>query len=306
MIEVAAGVIISPEGRILLGKRPEGKPYPGYWEFPGGKVEAGESAREALMRELKEEIGIEPLQFHPWICRIFHYAHATVKLNFFRVTDWTGEPEGLENQQLSWQDPLDVGVSPLLPANQPILRALRLPAVYAVTNAAELGIAMQLERMKSALGNGLKFIQVRENGMDPGTLKHFASEVMAIAGGAKVTINSEVALAHEIRAHGIHLSSNQLMNISVRPDFDWCGASVHGRRELEKAVSLGLDFAVMGNLLETKSHPGKLGMGWENFAELVRECPIPVYAIGGLRCSDLETAQSHGAHGIALLRAAWT
>lgn len=305
MVEVAAGIIVSPEGSILLGRRPEGKPYPGYWEFPGGKIEAGESAIEALKRELKEEIGIDPYHLHPWISRIFHYSHATVKLNFFRVLAWKGDPEGLENQQLAWQDPFDVNVAPLLPANEPILRALRLPPIYAVTNAGELGIDLQIEKLKAALEKGLKFIQVREKGMDRDALKRFAREVMAIAEGAKVMINSEVELAHEIKAHGVHLSSNQLMHLSVKPDFDWCGSSVHNRRELDKAVSLGLDFAVLGNLLFTKSHPGKDGLGWENFSEMVRECPIPVYAIGGLASSDLDMAQRHGAHGVAMLRGAW-
>lgn len=305
MVEVAAGVIFSENGDILLGKRPEGKPYPGYWEFPGGKIEAGESATEALKRELKEEIGITPRNLHPWISRVFHYSHATVKLNFFKVTGWDGEPEGLENQELSWQDPNEIRVFPLLPANEPILRSLRLAPVYAVTNAARLGIALQLEKLKAALESGVEFIQVREKEMDRDALKRFALEVMALARHAKVTINSDVELAHQIRAHGIHLSSNQLMHLSVKPDFDWCGASVHNARELDKAVSLGLDFAVMGHVLATPSHPGIAGMGWERFSETVKGCPIPVYALGGLRKEDLGIAQQHGAHGVALLSAAW-
>ncbi len=305
MLEVAAGVIFSPEGRILLGRRPEGKPYAGYWEFPGGKIEAGESPADALRRELKEELGIEPHHLHPWISRVFHYSHATVKLNFFKIFGWEGEPEGRENQQIAWQDPDRIEVSPLLPANESILRALRLPSIYAVTNAAEIGIEAQFEKLETALQKGIRFIQVREKEMDPDSLKRFAREIMAIAEGVKVTINSEVELAHEIRAHGVHLSSNQLMHISVRPDFDWCGASVHHARELDKAVSLGLDFAVMGHVLATASHPGREGMGWEKFAELVRGCPIPVYAIGGLEIEHLQLAQSHGAHGIAMLRSAW-
>ncbi len=305
MVEVAAGVIFSEKGDILLGKRPEGKPYPGYWEFPGGKIEAGESAMDALKRELKEEIGITPRNIHPWISRVFHYSHATVKLNFFKVTGWDGEPKGLENQELSWQNPNEVKVSPLLPANEPILRSLRLPPVYAVTNAARLGIALQLEKMRAALENGVKFIQIREKEMDRDALKRFALEVMALGKNAKVAINSDVELAHQIKAHGIHLSSNQLMHLSVKPDFDWCGASVHDARELDKAVSLGLDFAVMGHVLATPSHPGMDGMGWEKFSATVKGCPIPVYALGGLQKEDLRIAQQHGAHGVALLSAAW-
>lgn len=307
MIEVAAGVIVSPNGTILLGKRPDGKPFSGYWEFPGGKIEAGESASDALRRELMEEIGIDPHHLHPWISRVFHYAHATVKLNFFKVLGWDGEPEGLESQELSWQDPFDVNVSPLLPANAPILRALKLPPIYAITNARALGIEGQIEKLENALQNGLKFIQVREHEIDRETLKRFALRIMSLAkeAGAQVTINSEVELAHEIKAHGVHLSSKQLMYVSVKPDFDWCGASVHNARELDKAIALGLDFAVLGHVRQTQSHPGIDGMGWEAFADIVRGCPIPVYALGGLVEADLPIARQSGAQGIAMLRNAW-
>ncbi len=303
MIEVAAGIIVSPEGNVLLGRRPEGKPYSGYWEFPGGKIEAGESAADALKRELKEEIGIDPHHLHPWISRIFHYSHATVKLHFFRVLGWMGEPRGLENQEISWQDPHEVDVSPLLPANEPILRALRLPSIYAITNAAKLGVDLQLEKLRQ-MGE-IGFIQVREKWMDTESLKRFALAVMDAAKDAKVLINSEVELAHEIKAHGVHLSSGQLMHLSVRPDFDWCGASVHNERELAKAVSLGLDFAILGHVLSTPSHPGIAGMGWGKFSEIVKGCPIPVYALGGLEKKDIGCAQSQGAHGVSLLSAAW-
>ena len=303
MIEVAAGVIVSEDGEILLGRRPEGKPYSGYWEFPGGKIEQGESAMDALKRELKEEIGIDPHHLHPWISRTFHYSHATVKLSFFKVLGWAGEPRGLENQELSWQNPHAVDVSPLLPANEPILRALKLPSLYAITNAERLGVDLQIEKIRHA--GGIECIQIREKWMDTESLKRFSLAVMDAAQGAKVMINSEVELAHEIKAHGVQLASNQLMHFSVRPDFDWCGASVHDERELAKAVSLGLDFAVLGHVLATPSHPGSEGIRWEKFSEMVKDCPIPVYALGGLDRQDLAYAQSRGAHGIALLSAAW-
>ena len=124
MIEVAAAALIRPDGQFLLTSRPEGKPYAGYWEFPGGKIEKDESVLQALERELQEELGIRIEQTSPWITQIYAYQHATVRLHFYRVYTWHGNPTGCENQQLSWQVPDNITVSPLLPANQPIIRNL--------------------------------------------------------------------------------------------------------------------------------------------------------------------------------------
>jgi 8-oxo-dGTP diphosphatase len=127
--EVAAAVIERPDGTFLLACRPEGKPYPGYWEFPGGKIEPGEDPRAALDRELEEELGIRVREATPWIERVYAYTHATVRLHFFRVTAWEGEPRPLEDQAISWQPVEAPDVSPMLPANAPVLAALALPPV---------------------------------------------------------------------------------------------------------------------------------------------------------------------------------
>src|SRR6188472_1302006 len=138
--EVAAAVIERPDGSFLLAQRPEGKPYPGYWEFPGGKIEAGEDVATALARELKEELGIEVRESMPWITRVYAYTHATVRLHFWRVTRWDGEPQRLEDQDIKWQRVEAPDVSPMLPANAPVLAALALPAVMIVSDAARKGI----------------------------------------------------------------------------------------------------------------------------------------------------------------------
>ncbi|MDQ3186941.1 MAG: NUDIX domain-containing protein, partial [Pseudomonadota bacterium] len=120
---------------MLLARRPEGKPYAGYWEFPGGKVKHGEPLLQALRRELLEELGIYVEHAYPWITRVFTYPHATVRLCFYRVMEWHGEPHPYENQKLSWQFIDNIGVEPMLPANALVLRALDLPSIYAITNA---------------------------------------------------------------------------------------------------------------------------------------------------------------------------
>jgi len=103
MVEVAAAVMQRPDGAFLLAQRPAGKVYEGYWEFPGGKVEAGEQPSAALARELREELGVDVETAYPWITRVYTYPHATVRLNFFRVTRWRGEPHPREEQAIAWQ-----------------------------------------------------------------------------------------------------------------------------------------------------------------------------------------------------------
>ncbi len=233
-VEVAAAVIIRPDDHFLLTSRPEGRPYAGYWEFPGGKIEAGESALQALDRELQEELGIQIKQAYPWITRVFTYAHATVRLHFYRVVDWYGEPFGRENQLLSWQTVDNLSVTPLLPANFPVMRGLALPSVYAITNASELGEEAMLHKLEHALQQGLKFLQIREKTLASDRFHWLASEIIRRAHTfeAKVVINSDILLSRELGADGVHLTSAQLMSLTSRPDVNWCGASCHNAEEL--------------------------------------------------------------------------
>ena len=242
IVDVAAAVITRADGSFLLARRPEGKPYAGYWEFPGGKVNAGESLRHALERELLEELAIHAQHAYPWITRIFTYSHATVRLCFYRVVEWRGEPQPCEKQELSWQSADNVCVEPMLPANAPILRALRLPPVYAITNAAEWGTEMTLTRIERALQDGVRLIQVREKAMAKKDLHTFTEEVVVLAHGyhAKVLVNvsgSDDDLCGSAGADGVHFSSAQLMNLATRPDFEWCAASCHNAEELVRANS---------------------------------------------------------------------
>lgn len=306
-VEVAAAVLQRSDGPFLLAQRPKDKISAGYWEFPGGKVEAGESARDALVRELREELGIEVVTAYPWLTRVFTYPHATVRLSFFRVTDWSGQMHPHEGQQFSWQAATEVTVTPVLPANAPILRALELPSLYAISNAAELGVKEFMQRLEAALRNGLRLVQLREKSLAGDELRELAQRVVELAHthDARVLLNGDVALAQEVGADGVQLTSAQLVQLTERPAVDWCAASCHSIEELRRAEALGCDFAMLSPVLPTKSHPGAAHLGWENFSSLAAGSSIPVYALGGLTQGDMTTAWQHGAHGIALLRQAW-
>ena len=119
-VDVAVGVLIDAEGRFLLTSRPDGKVYAGYWEFPGGKLEPGETVEQALRRELNEELGIEIGPAHPWKTELMDYPHARVRLHFCKVFEWRGEFEMREQQAMAWQQ-LPVAVAPVLPGTLPVL-----------------------------------------------------------------------------------------------------------------------------------------------------------------------------------------
>jgi len=306
-VEVVAAVIERPDGSFLLAQRPAGKVYAGYWEFPGGKVEPGEPLGAALARELHEELGIDVQIARPWIVQIYAYPHATVRLNFFRVSGWQGDPHGKEAQRLAWQQVSTLDVAPLLPANAPVLRALQLPFEYAITHAAEIGPAEQLNRLDERLAQGLRLIQVREKGMQPPAQEEFAAAVIAKARrhGARVLINSDVELAQRLGADGVHLAAAQLARLERRPELPWCAASCHDAVELARAVALGVDFAVLGPVQATLTHPGAKPLGWERFAALARGAGLPVFALGGMTPGDLDAAWRRGAQGIAMVRGSW-
>jgi 8-oxo-dGTP diphosphatase len=306
-VDVAAGVLMRPDGKVLLARRPPGKVYAGYWEFPGGKVERGESVPDALRRELQEELSVEVTTAYPWIVRSFVYPHATVRLHFYRVPAWRGELHAVEHDALSWHFPDSVDVAPLLPANGPVLQALALPCVYAISQAGEQGAKAFLERLDKRLASGLRLLQVREPGCSPAELEAFAADVVARAGrfGARVLVNGSPDVARRVGAAGVHLTASSLGTLRERPDLPLVGASCHDAEELRRAEALGADFAVLGPVNSTPTHPGQAPMGWQRFEDCARGCAIPVYALGGMRASDMEAAWSRGAHGVAMIRGAW-
>jgi 8-oxo-dGTP diphosphatase len=289
----------------LLARRPEGKVYAGWWEFPGGKVEAGESFHDALVRELHEELGITITQATPWLTREFTYPHATVRIRFFRVTEWEGEIHPHEHDAIAWLKPGEAPtVAPVLPANGPILKGLGLPTTCALTNAEENGCALELSRLKAAMGNGLRFIQIRDKSLPVEEREAFAREVVAVgkAHHAIVVVNDDAELARRINADGLHLSSRNLGQCEKRPEFPWVGASCHNAEELQRAASLELDYALLGPVQATPTHPDADGIGWQEFGQMVELSPLPIFALGGMKPEMMGEAWAHGAHGLALMR----
>jgi 8-oxo-dGTP diphosphatase len=175
-----------------------------------------------------------------------------------------------------------------------------LPSEYAITDAAHLGIAPMLERLEHRLRAGLALLQVREPALSPADRELFTAQAIGLAHryGCRVLTKAPYAAAD-----GRHFTAAELMRLGERPVEGLAAASCHTRGELDRAMALQLDFAVLGPVL----HKGNaVPLGWKDFAALVRGMSIPVYAIGGLRRNDLEAAWRHGAHGVAMIRGSWT
>jgi 8-oxo-dGTP diphosphatase len=174
----------------------------------------------------------------------------------------------------------------------------------AITMAESEGTERQLERLEEALIGGLRLIQVRDKGWPQAQRLWFAETVCQLARshGALVVINDDEEIARCVGADGLHLSAARLANLNERPDFTWVGASCHTAAEITKAGELGLDYALLGPVLPTPTHPETNGIGWDEFARLLAGNTLPVFALGGMQREMLPMAQDCGAHGIALMR----
>jgi 8-oxo-dGTP diphosphatase len=307
VVRVAAAVIVRRDGAVLLAQRPPGKPYAGYWEFPGGKLEPGETPAHALSRELAEELGIAVRASSPWLVQEFVYPHAHVELNFFRVLAFDGEPVGHDGQAFAWQDPHAITVAPLLPANTRVLAALTLPAVYAITCASDVGEQAFVARAERALAAGVRLIQAREPVVDRSAHDAFVRRMIALAGrhGARVVLNGTADDARRLGASGVHWTAHTLQQATSRPRDLLVGASCHTHADVMRASALDVDFAVLGPVRATPTHPHAVPLGFDGFEAAITGTRVPVFALGGMEPADVDTAIARGAHGIAMRRHAW-
>ncbi|HET7306693.1 MAG TPA: Nudix family hydrolase [Gammaproteobacteria bacterium] len=305
-IKVVAGVLEDAGGRILLAQRPAGKSMAGRWEFPGGKLLEGEAPALALARELREELGIEVEASRPLI-RLHHdYPELSVDLAVFCVTQFQGEPQALEDQQLAWVPRSELQQWDLLEADRPIVAALQLPDRCLVTPAPEADVESYLSGIEAALEQGVSMVQCRlpeSNAFDRLALGRAVRDVCRDH-DALFVWNGTEAEAGALGADGLHLSARRLTDLNVRPlPFDrWVGASCHTGEEVRQANRLGLDYIFIGSVQATPSHPAGPVLGWDGFERLAAISSLPAYAIGAMMPADIARVRSLGGQGVAGIR----
>ena len=297
--KVVAGILINSKNEVLISQRLTSQPWPGYWEFPGGKVEVNESLDQCLSRELFEEISINPLSYTEWITREFFQDNRVIRITFFKITRWTGEIQKKEVNDYRWINVENINSWPkkILPKNIYILKALALPPYYLITNFFE-----DEKSIIKTINSKDIWIQYREPLLSTDKL-HYYYEFLMKKCASKILINSR----HKdlINNNGIHYTSTDLNKVKNLDKNIINGASVHSLNELKLANKLGFDFVVLSQIKKTLSHPEREGMGWNKFKELANYSDVPVYALGGLNLSDLADAQKNGAVGISSQREGW-
>lgn len=303
VLQVAVGVIKNSRGEILITKRDESAHQGGLWEFPGGKIEPGETVEIALARELKEELDITVEEAHPLIEILHDYEDLSVRLIVRSVEKFSGKVTSCEGQPFKWV-PVDELIRFSFPeANHPIITAVRLPAYYAILDDGVSGdLWNNLERM---LASGIRLIQARLKTLSPAVQETFLERAVPLCGqlGAELLLNSSVQLKRKFAMAGMHLTSLDLMVLERRPERQgWIAASCHSEQELKHAEKIGVDFVVLAPVLPTATHPNAGTLGWDRFAELVGQINIPVFALGGIDKTDLQKVRSHGGHGVAGIR----
>lgn len=307
--QVAVGVVVNAQGQVLITRRPEHVHQGGLWEFPGGKMEPGETLRMALNRELLEELGIEVLAARPLI-RIPHaYPDKMVLLEVWRIDHYRGEPYGCEGQPLEWLSPQRLSSRAFPAANRPIINALRLPSTYLITGEPADRPEAFLEHLEQALRRGTGMVQLRARQLPEESLVSLYLRAHHLCGQYQVPLllNGSPEQAQSIDADGVHLTTRRLLALEKRPlgEDRWVAASCHTAGEVRHACRIGVDFIVVSPVRTTASHPEVSPIGWKGLHELTEVATVPVYALGGMTPADLETAWAHGAQGIAAIRALW-
>lgn len=302
-IHVAVGVVRNLDGEVLVSLRHSDVHQGGLWEFPGGKVDQGESVRTALCREFEEELGITPTVCFPLTKITHHYSDKAVLLDVWMIHAYEGHPQGLEGQRVDWRPVNSLRYEDFPAANKPIIDAIARPLEIPIT--PELSNFDELEQLLiSWLDRGLNVVYLRQNSLAReayGQWLNMANQRYANQGLKLLADMSKCDLDHSEKTLGYHAKSQVLMGLTRREVSNEClfSASCHNLQELQKAQSIGVDFVFLSPVHELAKYSNSAALGWDGFSRLVEQVSLPVYALGGVAPKDITQALAHGAVGVS-------
>ena len=309
IVHVAVAVIVDQKNRVLIARRAQHVHQGGLWEFPGGKVELGESNYDALCREVFEELQIQIQSAQPLIRIPHHYNEQSVLLDVWQVTRFIGEPQGAEGQAIEWRAVNDLVCHDFPAANRKIIAALQYPSCLLITGEFSDLIDFNC-KLANALESGVKLVQLRcKLDCSEALYKTIAESAAQLceSAGAQLLLNAAPELAEALHL-GLHLNSKLLHSYTQRPVATdrWLSASCHNLRDIKQAEALHVDFILLSPVKKTSSHPQLDGLGWQRCSAMLAHTVTPAYALGGLSMSDLNDARQAGAQGVAAISAFWS
>ncbi len=307
-IEVAVAIITKVH-TVLLAKRHPQQHQGGLWEFPGGKLEKGETPLSALQREIKEEVNLDIQSAKKCLLILHHYADKKVLLHVYRVIDFAGTAQSNEGQMLRWIAISDLDQYAFPKANHAILQALRLPEYYSIT--PDIITSDWMDNFEKTLQSGISLIQLRSKQKNVPKAVILQCQQLCQQFAARLILNIPNALEYLSLVEGIHLTSKNIYRIDnntitkIQQQTKIVGASCHNEQDIQRANNLHLDYIFVSPVAKTSSHPDAITLGWDGFEMLQQQAKMPVYALGGMQKKESSQAQQYGAWGIAGISALW-
>lgn len=308
VIHVAVGVVCDQANRVLISRRAANVHQANLWEFPGGKLEPGESPEQALARELEEELGIQIQSSRPFIKINHDYGDKRVCLDVHVIECFNGAPEGKEGQPVKWISVKELRPEDFPAANYPIIQALKLPTVVQITGGFD-SLETLLAKTKRVIGDGIRLVHFRAHQLNDATYIDYAREISELChrSEVKLVLNRHPEILKDVTADGVHLSRHYLQTLKARP----CTAeqlfsiSCHNLNELKMAASLNVDYCFLSPVYRAISHHVEHVLGWEQFSTLLTQTNVAAYALGGMHSGQVDQAREHGGIGIAQISEYW-
>ncbi len=247
VVDVAVGIVQRADGRVLMAERSARQIAAGYWEIPGGKIDPGETAAEAVARELHEEVGIRVQALQPWLQHEHAFPTRRVRLHCFRIERWTGEAHGREGQRIAWVDPARPECAPLLPSNTRLLQGLALPPACALISSDRLGgPAAVLQALPQAIAEGLRLflLKLDSHSVDQQVLWAQRIGALASAQGARLLLAGTALSARRAGLAGVHAEAAELRRLTQRPGVALWSAECANTSDVERARALAADLLI--------------------------------------------------------------